>query len=234
MTDHKPKYAGNIIGGVLIIIIVILAWSFLKEKNEIVGLVDQNSTDTPDATDEIIEAQNYEYMDPENWEFYDNAMEDIQVLSEDQTIEYGVVRDPIDENYVYFASSTPTDEYGAVLLSIYKYNEDDYSFDRIWRAAVSNGESFGLTANSDSIPVVRVIGYDDEKLILVISDAELPMFNCEFPWLLGWQNRIDTTRMVSISLNDPYSGFNDYIPPEDVVDLFKETAPDCGDYDFSP
>lgn len=227
MTDHKPKYAGKIVGGVLIIIIAILAWSLLKEKDEIVGLVDKDLASTQDSADEVIDAQNYEYMKVNDWEFYDNALADIQSLKAGQIISYNIIRDPLHTNIVYFSSENDNemdpDNEANVLTSIYIYDESDYSFERIWKGFYQSNSSV-WNGVDPFMPALRIIGYENGSLILSITDANQATPLCFEPYLLGFDG---AKEIVTLDLSDPYSGFYPYIPPKDIVDQAQKRENNC-------
>lgn len=228
MTDQKPKYAGKIIGGVIIAIVVILAWSLLKQSDQII--IDDNDNSINDQqnekVDELVDNQNYNYTNPSEWDFYANATEDIQSLSKNQTIEYGVVRDPNEENYVYFASSTSALDDGAVLLSIYKYNEDNYTFDRIWRDTFINGETFDLTAVEDLAPVLRVAGYENGSLIVLAQYMDDSPGPCSSLYMMGTDDR-STRTLLTLDLSDPYSKFEEYEPTEEAIATAEAWVEQC-------
>ena len=169
MTDHKPKYARSILVLVILIIVAILGWSLLK-TDEVERVFEEDGLELVQDGGKI-EAVNYEYIKPQEWEFYDNAMKDIQVLAEGQQIQLGIVRDPVKENFVYFASTTQANENNEVLLSIYKYNENDYSFDRLWRETATGGLSFKIESEN-FVPVMYVVGYENGKLIVTVMNAD--------------------------------------------------------------
>jgi len=227
MTDHKPKYAGKIIGGVLIIIVVILARSLLKEKDEIVGLVDKDLAGTQNDADEVIDAQNYEYMNVNDWEFYDNALTDIQTLEQGQTIVYSAIRDPLHTNIVYFSSENDNemdpDNETNVLTSIYRYDESDYYFERIWKGFYQSGSSV-WNGVDPFMPALRIIGYENGSLILSITDASQAASLCFEPYLLGLDG---AKEIVTMDLSDSYSGFNPYTPPRDIIEQAQNKENNC-------
>ncbi|MBT3231167.1 hypothetical protein HN358_05350 [Candidatus Uhrbacteria bacterium] len=223
MSDHKPKYFQYIIAGVLIVVGIILITSILKTED--VAIL-PDAQEVLDETTRVVEATNYEYIMPEEWEFYENAIEDIQSLSEYQEIEFGVVQDPIEPNFVYFASRKTLLELGDTLLSLYKYNEDDYSFDRLWRRDINNVDEYGIDGTDQYFPVMHVIGYENGKLIVLFQSGDDSPGPCANPWLMGWEDRANRN-MMTINLSDPYNGFEEYTPSDEIIETAEDAVDEC-------
>ncbi|KKS50372.1 MAG: hypothetical protein UV15_C0022G0004 [Candidatus Uhrbacteria bacterium GW2011_GWA2_42_220] len=68
--NNGPKYYQYIIAAVLIIVGIILVASSLK--NDKVELLPE-ARDATDQTTRVVDATNFEYIIPEDWEFYEQA-----------------------------------------------------------------------------------------------------------------------------------------------------------------
>jgi len=207
----------------LIVVGIILIASIFK--NEDVAIL-PGSSDVLDETTRVVEATNYEYQLTNEWELYDHAIVDIQTLQEDQIIEFGIVQDPIEDNYVYFSSSHIDKDNEETLVSLYKYNEDDYSFERLWRKSYATVEE--LFIMKESYPVAHVLGYENEMLIILFQDVDDSPGPCSNPWLMGWEEGDrDFRTMLTIDLSDPYGGFEEYTPNDDVIQTAEDALNEC-------
>ncbi len=221
--NHKPKYFQYIIGAVLIVVGIILIASIFKGED---AAVLPDSNDVLNETTRVVEATDYGYLLVDEWEYLDHAAEDIQTLAEYQEIEFGIVRDPIESNFVYFATSAFDTESDEMLLSIYKYNEDDYSFERLWRHTHEKEEMYWLEEGFGLVKM-RALGYENGNLILLIQDIDDSPGPCSEPWLMGWQDDTAIRKMVSFDLSDPYGGFEDYTPNDELIEGAQEHQAEC-------
>lgn len=222
---NGPKYYQYIIATVLIIVgIILIASSFKNEEVEILP----EARDVINQTTRVVEATNFEYMIPEDWEFFDNADKDIQALQDDQTITFGIVRDPLEDNYVYFATHNIFKEAGETLISLYKYNEDDYSFERLWRKTFTIDDENKILDVSPYWPTMHVLGYENNNLIVLFQHVDDSPGPCSNPWLMGWEDR-SSRNMMSIDLADPYGGFTEYIPSDEVIETAEDAVDECED-----
>lgn len=227
MPEHKPKYFQYIIGAVLIVVGIILIMSIFENDD---AAVLPDSQEVLDETTRIVEATNYEYIMPEEWEFYENAIEDIQALTEDnfldQVIKFGIVHDPLEPNYVYFATDSFFPEGNEVRISLYRYNEDDYSFERIWRKTYNALEDSDILDTEPFEPVMHVIGYENNKLIVLFQQSDDSPGPCSNPWLMGWEDR-SGRNMMTIDLENPYAGFEEYTPSDEALEMAQEQVDEC-------
>ena len=221
--SHKPKYFQYILAGVIIVIAIILISSILKTE-DIAVLPDSN--EVLDETTRVVDASNFEYIIPEEWEFYENAIEDIQSLESNQTIEFGVVQDPLENNFVYFAIQQKLMESGDTRISLYKYNEDDYSFERLWRKSINNHDEYGTEDTHLYFPVMHVIGYENNNLIVLFQPGDDSPGPCSNPWLMGWEDR-SMRNMMSIDLENPYDSFEGYTPSDEVIEAAEDAVEEC-------
>lgn len=221
-TTHKPKYFQHIIGAVLIVIGVILIASAFK--NEEVAIL-PDSQEVLDETTRVVEATNYEYSYTKDWEYLENAQEDIQDLTRGQTIGGRLVQDPIESNVVYFTGSIVDEEANEYFSALYKYNEDDYSFERLWKQTYEEMGTFDGTEIEQ--PSLWLLGYENEQLIFFIHDGRERLSPCAEPWLISEESENRT--LYSLDLNDPYGGFTSYTPPQEVIETYQNLAEECED-----
>lgn len=201
------KNSNNFIIGVIAIAVIVLLVVLLKPKAD--NIKEPISNVTPDTTQPNT-AKNFESLMPEEWKRYKNANADIQSLNENQRIEFGIVSDPTQDNIVYFSTSAYNEETKETLLSIYKYNESDYTFERIFKHSYQ--EKFpGLELPWG--PVLRVLGYDSGSLVVLVQDADDSAGPCTMPLIYTNDKQHG---IFTMDLSDPYSGFSLYTIPDDI------------------
>ncbi len=216
-----PKNDQRIVFGVVIAIIIILVIAIFWGGSEAnVFLPDNGEVDieTREPMDPA-ELQNFELIQAEDWDRYEDASEDIFVLGEDQEIGGGptgssILQDPEDANIFYFTSNTgPGDEN---TLSIYRYTHDDYSFERIYKQSFDRGD---LTYASHYM----VAGIDNGQLLILSYPPQESNFGtfCSYA-REGQQNRGDLVSMYSVDLEDPYAGLTEYTLPEDAKERLDD------------
>lgn len=224
MSEQKPKYFSYIISAVLIIIGIILIAAVLRNPES--GVLPE-SQEVLDEQTRTIKATNYTYIMPEEWEFYENAINDIQSLQEHQTIAPGIVRDPLNEHIVYFATHAIFEEAGETRISVYKYSETDYSFERIWKQTY-NADEQTLIHFSPHWPRLGVVGYENDHLLFLAAFVEdWPELCHQYPFHLGtdWSNN-GMRKLYSMDLNDPYAGLSEYEPSDELLST-EEGWGDC-------
>lgn len=224
------KNTGILIGGVLVIVIIILAIAFMpkgEDRPPRESRQDSDATETTDTTPQEApkDQKSFDYILPADWENTTRAEKSIGGLTEGQVIEFGIVNDPSDETFAYFAASALDQDEKENLISIYRYNLEDYSFERLFRATYGEGDFSGL--NDSAIPVLHVIGYDSGKLVILSQSADDSPGPCSEPILMGEDPEDGDRRIVSMNISDPYSGFDDYTPPDDVMNVARERAGTC-------
>lgn len=239
MTDkehqHKPKHAKNIIIGVLLITIVILVFAFLnggdaEPNNEQPTITDSRPGD---AMEEPRDAKSFEYLLPEQWEHLERAEEAIQELAPGQRVQFGILEDPINPDIVYFTSSAFDVNKQENLLSVYKYNTSDFSWERLFRNTYGEGEFSGLA--DFVIPAFHIVGYDNNHLVVLVQDTDDSPGPCADPLLIGFSepafdeddNPVLIRDLLSMSISEPYSGFRDYTPPDEVIEEAQERQEEC-------
>ncbi|MBT4857259.1 hypothetical protein HON52_03670 [Candidatus Uhrbacteria bacterium] len=221
MTDPMPngaqskKKTHNLIIGILAIIVVILLFSWLNEESEEMSndISDNEEVVNDDTADEKPEVtgSNFDGISPSDWELTERAETGISSLTSGQQIDFYVMPDPSDENVVYFAASAYDEGDDQQMIGIYKYNTDDYNFERIFRRSYDAGDIEGLP--EEARPVIRVVGVDDGRLVLLVQSNDDSPGPCSQPLLLADS---DGRLMWSMSVSDPYGGFEEYVLDEEV------------------
>lgn len=213
---------------ILLVVIAILAIALfrttLEESTSSTPTVrDSSSLPPDDSPDEPVDVQEFDQLFTEDWEHAERATKAIQELAPGQVITGSIVEDPLEEEIVYFAASAFDQEKQENLVSIYKYNESDYSWERLYRSTYGAGD---FSALDDSIiPAFYVVGYDSGKLILLVKDLDDSPGPCTMPLLLGAEqgtqqhgdSPFEARTLVSMDISDPYSGLDEYRPSEDAL-----------------
>lgn len=227
---EKPMNGGLLALIISVPVVLIILFVVLPNRDEAPSSTNNGGTAT--VIDEngnpidVNNAKNFAFMKPTDWYRYDNANEDIQSLGEGQSIVFGVVEDPTDDNIVYFASYTFDESTKEILWSIYKYQQDDYTFERIYKTTLSDGYA-AIPALVN--PAVRVIGYDSGHLVLLVQDVQDTGGPCANALL---HTNDEYHGVYTLDLASPYSGFEEYEIPEDVVEQAQAEYDTCIDETF--
>lgn len=190
----------------------------------------ENDGESADESGELVdESRNYTYILPEDWEHTNRAQEAIQALGEGQVISFGIVEDPIEENIVYFAASAPAEEGDGRFIGIYKYNTDNYEWERLYRNTFDEGDLRYL--GDEVVPAFRVLGVDNGKLIILAQAMDDSPGPCTEPLLLGThdKSRGAVRNLLAMDLEEPYSGFEEFTPPEEISLSVASTQSGCLD-----
>lgn len=173
-------------------------------------------------------SRNFEYTMPGDWEFTEQAAGGVGALGENQEIAFGIVQNPQNPDISYFATYTDDAEAGNTLLSVYEYNTSDFTWERVYRATYAAGESNipGLSepASDTAMPVLRVLGYDSGKLVMLAQYRQDSPGPCAEPLLLDDGG---LRSLVSMDLDNPYGGFTEYELPDDVADNLRTQEQEC-------
>lgn len=224
---ETPKNDQKIVFGVVIAIIAILLIAIVwtgRDAREFLPGSSEVDTETREVVDPE-DLQNFDLIVAEEWDRYENASEDILVLGEDQEMSYSVVEDPVDGNIIYFVSNAHDDK-GETQLSVYKYSQADYSFERIYRANLDLADviASGNDAPDWATPVFELIGLDNGKLALYVVMSDYSPGPCSDVRTLKTS---DYLSVLSVDLEDPYSGLDEYIIPEDIATAGQEASEAC-------
>ncbi len=221
--ENHSHMAGRRSGGprfllwvvVAAIIILLIAWMKPAGDDVMNNSTDDSSDETSlDDSSANATISSTSFTNPNDWDLLERAESTINsYLGDGQDIEFGIVQDPTDENTVYFASSAIDGEEN--LISIYKYQTDDYNFERLFRKTYEPGKDALLA--EDLLPAFHVIGYDDGNLVLFVKSVETSLEACAQPVLLG-SSESDSAVLVTVSIDNPYDALEDYVPNQEVLD----------------
>lgn len=207
---ESKKKTHNLIIGILGIIILILLFSWMDGSQETADVPgdDTEVGDELDGADEESEpsTMNFEGVSPADWDLLERAESGVATLTSGQEIEFYIVKDPADDNVVYFATSALDEGDDQQMIGIYRYQTDDYNFERLFRRSYDLGDLENI--HEEDFPDFHVVGYDSGDLVLLVmgrSDSPGP---CSEPLLLGAD--YDGRSLWSMSLEDPYGGFENY------------------------
>ncbi|MCH8049496.1 hypothetical protein IH979_02170 [Patescibacteria group bacterium] len=226
-TSPKKKNYTNVIIGVIAIIVGILLIALLQQKGAAPKTepTDESSEKTAEEVMEEKEpAVNLDYLLPADWDLTDRAERGIATLAKGQEIKFGIVTDPTDDTFVYFASSVYDSRQKENLVSIYKYNTDNYHFERLFRRTYSDGDLPFLS--EETTPDFHVLGYDGGRLVMLAQDRSDSPRSCAEPLLLGAKGS-DVRTLISINVDDPYGGFDEYTPSQELIDAAQKRQTEC-------
>jgi len=204
------------------IIILIIAWAKPSDRqNDETLEPDYSNSETDEKTTDG--ASSMSFLLPGDWELYERAGSAInRYLGEGQEIVYGIVQDPTDQNIVYFASSAYDRDAEDNLVSLYRYQIDNYNFERVFRRTYNAGKDGLISENL--IPTFHVVGYENGGLILFVQSVEDSLDACEQPLLV---EPTDATKLITLDLEKPYDGFEDYIPTEEAIEEARAAMESC-------
>ncbi len=152
-----------------------------------VAVAEERANDTP-VTETTLDV-----AAPNGWKWRQRAESDIAGLEENQSIQHGVLADPLDDTIAYFAAKTYDETTGVTAVSIYRYATLSETFERLYRSEYSRRNA----------RVLHVVGYDHGSLIILVDDGTCGK-NAE---------------LQALSLADPASGLLAYAPTEALSDL---------------
>lgn len=193
----------------------------------------QNNNDATDTSmvsdiDQPVETTNYAYLLKSEWPYSEQAEEDIQVLGEGQVISNGIVQDPTDRSYYYFASNTIDTEAQTNLVSVYKYNSDDYTFERVYKqtfdAAMTLIEFYGEKlndTNETAPPTFGIIAYDNGHVVVHIQPYT-DTFDCD-----GIILPAPGVKILSLDLDSPYDALDDAYDSTLAQEALSKHAATC-------
>lgn len=134
-----------------------------------------------------------DYLIPSEWPWNDVVTTDINTLAPAQSILPGIVEDPDESSVTYFATVAEGTAKNTIVTSIYRYNTLNFTFSRLYRRVEAAGD------------VLRVVGYDNNALIVVFDDPTEERHAC---------SDVD---FFSLSLVDPGAGLSAYTLPDALV-----------------
>lgn len=214
---RKRKFPSSALVFLIVIILIVVVFALANRTDEPKETAPESQTETTEQETVTIEVTNFEGINPQDWEAFDTAMTNIQALGEGQNFSGEVIQDPTETNFYYFASFK-LDGDGSeqtYLLSIYKYNLDNHNFDRIYRRTLGSNNSY-----IERSLAFDVVGYDSGNLV-VLAHSMGVWDPCQIALGSGEQ-RGETFNLLSMSLENPYAGFTEYHPSQDLLDTVSE------------
>ena len=175
--------------------------------------VNDSDIETMSQNEEVTEPEISEPMSGiltrDQWSFSEQAEEDIsEALEEGQKIDWVL---PIEElGMAYFTTTLPQED-DSILLSVFEYNLDDYSFNRIYKRLINEST---FSTSTEMISRVRVAAFDAGILYFLMQPSNDSPGPCAEPLLLA--NESADRQLLSLSVADPLAGWQrvDEIPAE--------------------
>ncbi len=207
--------AAGFLAVIIGVLITVIQTGVFEKTSEVV--TDQKPT---------VSAVSFNYLLPDSWNLKSRAQKAIQSISENQMIEFGVVKDPTNEKIFYFAASKFDLDAQTVLNSVYRYDTNDYTFERIYRRTFSKGDLSGI--HEQAFPILHVLGYDNGKLVILAEDYDDSPGPCTEPLVLGRDADDEVREMMSLDLNDPFKkGLESYRLPDSTYEAAIEKQDEC-------
>lgn len=204
----------------LLVAVIVSVGIFMKSK-EYTQLVQ----DFPAAAEAASAAQStFATWDTASWHYTAMAERDVQELGEGQRIIDGIIVDPTDNAIAYFATSAFDAKKQEMTLSIYRYDMQGLSFTRLYFATYRKGQSRYL--GKTTWPLWHVIGYDRERIVVVLKDVDLTRGACDVPLLVGIEGG-SSAIALTLSLDDPSTGLMTYTPQEKDVTEARAVYTQC-------
>ncbi len=206
---------------VAVLAVVILILIFLPSKTT----PDKTSADistvsasptAPGAT-EIVNA-NFDFIRPEDWTLTQRAVGSISRLAVGQTLELGVVADPLNDKIVYFATSLISPNKKENLISFYNYNTSDFTWHRLFRQSYGPGDVEQLP--KDAVPVFRVAGWENGRLIFSVHAQNENIPPCFEPLL-------PPAVLLSMEIVQPYQKFETFTPSLNLIETLTARRIKC-------
>lgn len=213
------------------LVIVVLGACVVAIKLTQTAADKQAAEELAEVSENSSSKQNFTFIMPETWKYFKNANTDIQGLLPGQRLQFGIVSDPTQVGVAYFVStaSDPSDE-TSTLLSVYKYTERDYTFERIYKKSFPQGSIPGIPTPpgelSYALYTFHALAYDDGQLVILSQYVDDSPGPCTEPITLGRSNPVRP--IFSLDLADPFhSGLQPYRVPDDVYEAALQRQSDC-------
>ena len=174
-------------------------------------------------------AKNFAFIMPDAWKYFKNANKDIQALTPNQQLNFGVVESQNDSGMYYFATSAPvSDNNTQSLHGIYTYTSD-YQFERIYKLTTDPAKNFSGLRTGANV-VLHAIGHDDYKLIILAQDVDVSPGRCTDVYTLGRESDDIAREMLSLDLTNPYAkGLEPYRVPDDTYQAALARQQTCAE-----
>lgn len=222
MEKRRNTWGWWLLGAIIIVLIVGAVWFKDLERK---GAKNDDADEQADSAEQQDAPLSFAYLLPDQWSSLDTAMEDIQILTPEQQITFGILPDPTDDSQVYFASYAPDPNEGEdILLSVYNYNTVTHEFERLFRRSYRNNFP-GL--HEDAKPIFHVVGYDDGKLIILAQDINDSPGPCTEVLTLGREKDDVAREMLAMNLDSPYDLMVPYSVPGEIYNEALQKQESC-------
>ncbi len=130
-------------------------------------------------------------------------------------------------NTAWITSEIYSETDKTIFLSVYEYNETDYTFTRLYKKTYKLGDIKAIPETM--LPTFKAVALDKNKLVLLIAGTDDSPGPCTELLLMGQ----GTGRsLVSLDLENPYSGFTPYEVPKKAVEEAQARAEKCMEETF--
>lgn len=222
----KREQRGYLYAGVFIAIVIASCAVAILLTQQAAELESSDHLDSQTAPTLM---NNYSFLMPEDWKYFKNAQKDIQSLTPDQSLNFGVVESKNDAGRYYFTTTArDAQDDTKALQSIYAYTSD-YQFERIYKLTTSSTQTFPGIHEGAQV-VFHAIGHDGNKLIVLAQDISDSPGPCTEVYMLGRESDDIAREMFSLNLADPYAkGLEPYRVPDEVYNEAMERSAACID-----
>ncbi len=136
----------------------------------------------------------------------------VESLAPNQEV-HGAVKNPTNDDLIYFTTDSFDWDANEVLISVFEYNVNDFTWERLFRKTYDvgqNKENAFPGMEKYGRPVLTPVGYDSGALIFGVVDSD---------WSPGPNDDVSSPYFyyVSMDLENPYGGFEEYELPEEVT-----------------
>ncbi len=207
----------------ILALIAVIAFLLLKDPRVTVT----ETTDSPTTeTESTKPVEQYTSTFVDSWEHKTRAESDInKYLDPDQRIT-SVIEHP-DANLAWLTSEIYNEADKTIFLSVYEYNETDYTFTRLYKKTYKMGDVKEIPETM--LPTFKAVAVEKNNLALLIAGTDDSPGPCTELILMG---STDGRLLVSLDLENPYSGFSPYEAPKKAIEDAQARAEKCMEEEF--
>lgn len=207
----------------ILALIGIIAFLILKEPKE----TETETTNSPTAqTESTKPVEQFTSTLTTSWAHTTRAEGDISKYLDPGQRLTSVIEHP-EKNIAWFTSEIYNDTDKTVFLSVYEYNETDYTFTRLFKKTYKMGDLKGIPTTM--LPTFKAVAVDKNTLALLITGTDDSPGPCTELILMGSE---EGRLLVSLDLENPYSGFTPYEAPKKVLEEAEARAEKCMEETF--
>lgn len=207
----------------ILALIAVIAYLLLKDPR----VTETETTNSPMVeTESTKPVEQYTSTFVDSWEHKTRAESDInKYLDPGQRIT-SVIEHP-DANLAWFTSEIFNEADKTIFLSVYEYNETDYTFTRLYKKTYKMGDVKEIPETM--LPTFKAVAVEKNNLALLIAGTDDSPGPCTEPLLMG---SAEGRLLVSLDLENPYSGFSPYEAPKKAIDDAQARAEKCMEEEF--